>query len=82
MENSAFSKPTMEVVGTVHPQGQTTKVRLIVALDKNMLISPRYVDVPGSPFTGMDVIKSKHYSNPGTLELAITTHLRLQMLQG
>jgi subtilisin family serine protease len=26
-ENSAFSKPNMEVIGTVHPQGQTTTVR-------------------------------------------------------
>ena len=69
MENSAFSKPNMEVVGTVHPQGQTTKVRLIVALDKNMLVSPRYVDVPGSPFTGMDVVNIQALTptlNPGT----------------
>jgi hypothetical protein len=54
--NSAFSKPLMEVTGTVNPQGQTTKVRLIVGTEQSLTISPRFVDVPSSPFTGIDVI--------------------------
>jgi hypothetical protein len=55
-ENSAFSQPIMEVIGTVHPQGQTTTVRLVVARDTRLTYEPRYVDVANSPLTGMSVI--------------------------
>jgi hypothetical protein len=53
---SPFIAEVVTITGSINPQGQTTTVRLVMGKEASLTVSPVYINVTDSPFTGVDTV--------------------------